>query len=86
LPHLEAARGSLYNRGWLKSGIRHSRDRFSAEIVDQAQRMSAVWADEYLCTPRILPPEPRENGVNLIGALAASKQYPAVHPENADFE
>jgi hypothetical protein len=48
--------------------------------------MSAVWADEYLRTPRILPPEPRESGVNPIGAPAASKQHPAVHPENADFE
>ena len=48
--------------------------------------MSAVWADEYLCTPRILPPEPRESGVNLIGAPAASEQHPAVHPENANFE
>jgi len=48
--------------------------------------MSAVRADEYLCAARILPPEPRESGVNLIGAPAASEQHPAVHPENADFE
>lgn len=48
--------------------------------------MSAVWADEYLCTLRILPSEPRESGVNLTGAPAASEQHPAVHPQNANFE
>jgi len=30
----ESCRRSLYDEGWLKSGVCHSRDRINAEIID----------------------------------------------------
>jgi hypothetical protein len=40
-----------------------------------------------MCAPRaFLPPEPRESGVDLTRAPAASEQHPAVHPEDTNFE
>ena len=52
----ESSERGFYDEGWLISGVRHSSNRINAEIVDQAQRMSAVWPDEYMCTVRLLPP------------------------------
>jgi hypothetical protein len=55
-PSLKVLRRGFYDEGWLIFGVRHSSNRINAEIVDQAQRMSAVWPDEYMCTARVLPP------------------------------
>ncbi len=85
-PCLKVAGRSLYNEGWLKPANRHPRDRFSAEITDQAQRMSVVRADEYVCTARILPPEPAKCGVDLLDAPAGAEQHPSVLMKNANSE
>jgi len=53
-PSLKVARRSLYDEGWLKSAIGHSRNRLSAEIIDQTQRMLTARSDEDVRTARIL--------------------------------
>jgi hypothetical protein len=50
----------------LKSCVRHSADRLSAEIIDYAQWMSAVRSDKNVRTARILPPEPAERRIDLL--------------------
>ena len=50
-PYLEVAGRSLYDNSRLKTRLSHRNDRVSADIIDQAERMSAVWSDEDCAQP-----------------------------------
>src|SRR5713101_4526970 len=47
--------------------------------------MCAVWPDEYVCAARILPPQPAECRVDLLGAPATAEQHQSIRPEECQF-
>jgi hypothetical protein len=85
-PCLKVAGRSLDDKGRLKSCVRHSGDRLSAEIIDYAQWMSAVRSDKNVRAARVLAPEPAERRIDLLGAPALAEQHPPVLMKNANVE
>ena len=58
----------------------------NAEIVDQAQRMSAVWPDEDVGTMRVLASEPRYRFFYLADRPLLAEEHATVRSQNADVE
>ena len=85
-PYLEVAGRSLDDDRWLKTGFFHRSDRVSADIIDQAERMSTVWADEDVCTVRILSSEPADCRVDLLGIPTLAQQHASVPVKDANVE
>jgi hypothetical protein len=58
----------------------------NAEIVDQAQRMSAVWPDEDVRTVRVLASKPPYRFFYLANRPRLAKEHATARPQNADLE
>jgi hypothetical protein len=58
----------------------------NAEIVDQAQRMSAVWPGEDVRTPRVLASEPLSRFLYLRDRPRLAEEHATVRSQNAEVE
>ena len=85
-PYLKVAGRSLYDDSWLKARLFHRSDRFSADIIDHAESMSAVWADEDVRTVCIFPSEPADCRVDLLGIPTLAQQHASVAMKDANVE
>jgi hypothetical protein len=85
-PYLEVAGRSLYDDSRLKTRFFHRSDRASADIIDQAERMSAVWSDENVRTVCIFPSEPADCRNDLLGIPTLAQQHASVPIKDANVE
>jgi hypothetical protein len=85
-PDLKVVRGGLYDDGWLKAGASHLSNRLNAEVVNQAQRMSAVWPDEDVRPTRILPSQGWDRLLDPGCVPGLAEQHATVLSQNADFK
>jgi hypothetical protein len=85
-PGLEVTARGFNHQCRLKSFLDHSNDRLTAEVINQAEAVNAVWPDEDVGTACILASEPVQRSLDPLRFPTFAQQHPTVRAKDAKVE